>query len=553
MKNVFIKSEIPYLETSKDVKYPRLAYYAIKDLYETWLIESSNSINYLNNDCLDYCLGIIGLRRIGKTTLLKHLYNTIDNSCYIDCTKFSIQDDFDEVLEYIHSNNVKLCLIDELCKLKSDNKNGIDCFVSAVKSSYNDMYFIFTGSASGAVKRIINDIVDCNEYNLIPITYTERLWWNNDCPSYNQLYNLTTYDNFINYISMMNDTSKSVIYIQGIITDTLTSHFNRESSYYSEKYIPLMNCSKEELIDMIRYIELCQVLTFTIKNGLSINSPVKFYYKHEDIVRLKHCIEDIKMSLKLDNLYLLCELLENSGLLIKENDYTFDTDVNAIIDNLNLKSYLFILPQIIYSTYNYLFDLVNIDIKTDELYDSISKSFRPLWVENIISAQCSLLYHKSGKYRYNEESEIDVVYRLMDKDCNKKSGYYLMEIKDRPKNKIGKYVYATYQYSDEFKTETKEYLITCRDIGFDKLNIDSCCDNSYIMRNDIVLITLELEYLLNQCNYGIKCGESIINLYQKYSNNKSESDLSKPNKNKCDSNNSVNQDNSDYTDTNFFI
>lgn len=133
MKGVFIKKEISLLKLANDVKYPRFSYYTIKNHYLKWLDSLANRGTYFDNDYLNWSLGITGLRRTGKTTLLKQLYNELDNTCYIDCSMLSRSDDIEDILDYASSMGVILCLIDELCKLSSDCGVGIECFISAVK------------------------------------------------------------------------------------------------------------------------------------------------------------------------------------------------------------------------------------------------------------------------------------------------------------------------------------------------------------------------------------------------------------------------------------
>lgn len=545
MGNIFINNDIPELALPHDVKYPRLAYYAIKNHYEKWLNSLSSRKTYFDDGYINCSLGITGLRRIGKTTVLKQLYNSILNTCYIDCTEFTEEDNISDILEYIHSKGVKLCLVDELCRLKSDNGVGIECFISDVKSMYSDIYFIFTGSVSSAISGIISGILDCDKYNMIPITYAETLWWENGCKDYCEIYRDSTYDKYLDFITIKSDTNSRIHYISGIISDTLDSYNRRANSILNSDYLEFLeSVTEEDIYRMMTYVELCQVIDIIDNPKGQLNKPINISFETTLKPYIKRYIKDLLNSLGKKKVKLFCYLLKQSGLMVLNKHYNYNVLEDTIMETPNAESYLFVMPQMVYHTYDKI--ITELDLSTTETYEPIKDAYQSLWVENTISMMCNLLFSGCGKYRDNNDTEIDILYQTS------MFKYYLLEIKDRCNRHTRAFIDKACIHFNNCKSSIMEYIITCNNVFHSPIDYGYHFPNSHIMRNDIILITLELEYLLNQLNYELYCSNSIMELYYKHSNSGTEPGKHNQGKNNNEDNNEVKYEKNDSNYTSLF-
>ena len=101
-------------------------------------------------------IAILGTRSIGKTTLLKQLYDTApDVSEYLDLS-VSIRDSkFEEYFAACKASGKTRILLDEVCKI--DKEYEAD-FVKAVKDYVPHMTFIITGSTQAVVSALSSKI-----------------------------------------------------------------------------------------------------------------------------------------------------------------------------------------------------------------------------------------------------------------------------------------------------------------------------------------------------------------------------------------------------------
>lgn len=120
-------------------------------------------------------IAILGTRSIGKTTLLKQLYDTAPAvSEYIDLS-VSIRDSkFEEYFAACNASGKTRILLDEVCKI--DKEYEAD-FVKAVKDYVPFMSFVITGSTQAVVAHLSAEICRGIDVELVPIMYAESLAW----------------------------------------------------------------------------------------------------------------------------------------------------------------------------------------------------------------------------------------------------------------------------------------------------------------------------------------------------------------------------------------
>lgn len=129
-----------------------------------------------NNDAYeDSATAILGVRQIGKTVLLKQLYNVAPSiSEYRDCTGLPSDFDFDGYLRKLLDSGVKRLFLDEVCKIQRDMVADL---VSFIKNTSAFMSVTFTGSTKQAVEALSADVCRGISVELPPIMYIERLAW----------------------------------------------------------------------------------------------------------------------------------------------------------------------------------------------------------------------------------------------------------------------------------------------------------------------------------------------------------------------------------------
>lgn len=129
-----------------------------------------------NNDAYeDSATAILGVRQIGKTVLLKQLYNVApDISEYRDCTDLPSDFDFDGYLRKLLDSGIKRLFLDEVCKIQRDSLADLIRFI---KDACAFMSVTFTGSTKQAVEALSADACRGISVELPPIMYIERLAW----------------------------------------------------------------------------------------------------------------------------------------------------------------------------------------------------------------------------------------------------------------------------------------------------------------------------------------------------------------------------------------
>lgn len=182
-----------------------------------WYNEVSKKTVFRTN----FCYTFYGVRRIGKTILLKQLNEIISNSKYYDCSNY--QNDVNDLLEDIdndYESGIRVFLLDEICKYYD-----LSNLINTIKISGYNMTFIITGSTPKFVENIGYRICSGPIVYLSPITYCEWLSWENNI-NYNEAFMVSNFNIFLDYIK--NGTSSIILnsseYIRSVVEDTMTSY-----------------------------------------------------------------------------------------------------------------------------------------------------------------------------------------------------------------------------------------------------------------------------------------------------------------------------------------
>ena len=343
------------------------------------------------------CFAIVGPRKIGKTILLKQLYNlNVIDSVYLDCS-IEYPNDFNRYYNDLISLNKRFVFIDEVCKIKEGHRE----FVSATKNASGSLCIIISGSTSFVVEDICYDIGRGEVYTLPPFMYIELLSWKNNVDLCN-VKPFVTNDTFIHYIkNQFMSNSELVAYMRGVVHDTIDSY--RDHTDFEGPLALTDNDIDKSLI----YISVCQLVYRRGSDNNFINMPhipaaVRDCLVNKNVKPLKNHLGLSNKTIKLV-LRLLCSCgLAKRVRIIKEL-------YNSAID-----AYLFEYPW--YTSYCLNPKIQNAD------------DFIALWIEYYILIKAYYIYTDVAKYRNDDQAEIDVLYTI--------DGWLGIEVKNRPAQNI---------------------------------------------------------------------------------------------------------------------
>ena len=400
------------------------------------------------------CFSVSGARKVGKTILFLQLNEYFGvKSDYFDCTSL-ISDasfDFEDYYKKAIESGKTIILLDEVCKM---NDVYLADFVKYTKIFSSRLCILITGSVATVVKKRMSEIGRGSNYQLPPFLYIERLCWENgyDEVDVNAVKTLTSHDKFKEYLKSQMMTSAELLgYMQGVVEDSISSYTERTFLEDSDRIEDTI------LMNALKYIALCQFV-YKKKNGDYVGIPSieksvrEIALKDYQTARAKWGLtnKDIESVV---NLLIGCNLAKRvvyyRGNLIKVEEIRIaDKDV----------------PEIIFEYPWYC--SVCFDKAIQE-----SDAIMDQWVEYAILIRASYIYQYVNKYRANDDSEIDILY-MSDQ-------YYGIEVKNKP-------------YSNNNRTYIEKMKQTADEIGLADCIISSS-DSDY--RNDIIVLTMELEYI----------------------------------------------------------
>jgi len=509
---IYFKNECEKLYLDSDIKYERYSIKIIEKHYSDWVTDKTASHFNLTNKC-----ALTGIRRIGKTTILKQLYNKYSDACYLDCTDISESESIIDIFDEIRTKNVKLLLIDELCKLHSDDGKGINRFISIAKGISSDLFIIFTGSVKAVISNIASDISNCYEFDMQPLTYMEFLLLKgNDFELLQEVSSIALFDEYLS-INMFNDNNRYNL-IEGSISDTYESA--RASYAYSNN--PVLDIKDKATINkLFLYVELCQIVFRSIRyfddNGNPVfsdfNTPDSPYITDKNVFKsIVRYIESLRNSLKSIDINNFCKFLVDIGLAISVNHYS---EFTKLIKSYKVPYFIFLLPQAVFSKYEDL--IINNDYYTPALNLDINSivynGLKPLWVENLLAISVYRLYDSTGKFRNINGREVDILYSV-----NKLCG---IEVKTTGMKRIYKFINIVDEYFSKLTTsynneKFNEFIITNEDKTIYNPVIMNAFEKCAIVRNDLILLIMEMEYFNIKINSKKLNNLSVIELLKKY-------------------------------------
>ena len=159
-------------------------------------------IDFIEND-MDYHIALIGgIRRTGKTTLLKQLKQQYgDEAEYFDLSR--PENDLERIEDLFLDNPRKLLLLDEITYL-DDYEMISQMLYNSEETGTHRMYkVIMTGSSSAHVEKLSNSKLGCRArlFRLPLLTFVEYLYFSDKIPSYEN-YNSVTNADFADYLKL---------------------------------------------------------------------------------------------------------------------------------------------------------------------------------------------------------------------------------------------------------------------------------------------------------------------------------------------------------------
>jgi len=404
------------------------------------------------------CFAITGSRRVGKTILLKQLYNdNMSSSEFLDCSvRYPMN--FNEYYNTIIQAGKKYVFIDEVCKLTDNHCE----FVSATKAAASKLCIIITGSTSFVIEDMCEDIGRGEIYTLPPFMYIETLSWQKDA-TLNDVMQYVSNESFITYLkSQFMSNMELIDYMRGVVHDTIASYRNH-STLEGE-----ISLSTKELDKCLIYISVCQLLYRRSTDNQFIDMPnigpvVKECLRSKDIFSVTE-----RLGLKNNTIETVLDILCSCNLAKK---------IRVLKDthNTSIDAFLFEYPW--YVSYCLSPSIQDSEILLD------------LWVEYYILMKAYYVYSDIAKFRTGAQEEIDVLYRI--------NGWLGLEIKNRPDTNL------TRKYKAKLQELSNTYSIS--DIF---ISNKSC--------NAKIAASLELEYirLLNEgLTYSTFNIQDLLNKY----------------------------------------
>lgn len=482
-------------------------------LYDIMTIRLSKLDAYAarNNDAYeDSATAILGVRQIGKTVLLKQLYNVApDISEYRDCTGLPSDFNFDGYLRELLDSGVKRLFLDEVCKIQRDSLADLIRFI---KDACAFMSVTFTGSTKQAVEALSADVCRGISVELPPIMYIERLAWAQSkevCSLTGEdLLGMSSIDAFASYLNtgkIDEDTlrgSTILDYVYGLVQDTMKSYFAR---YSTDKATELSN---QDVNTILNYVSLVQHVIKTKKNeycdlpilSRSIKNSIKDkWVAMQDILDIT------------DKITAMCHILLDSGLARKVSIYTpaegagFSAKLESVplIDD-NIPSLIFEYPW--YASLSV----------TPEL--NKQETLWGIWLENDLLMRSVYCYPFADKYRRDETDEFGIAYLTGLFVGGKRGG---IESKWRPYSKVN------------IANDLARYARIAKGLGLDELAI-TCKDKNWVVpsalaeakkeeypevivcRADLLHLALELGYIDVQKRGDCYANKTVLELMKHF-------------------------------------
>lgn len=338
------------------------------------------------------CYCVIGAKKIGKTVLLKQLrQHNETNTVYIDASILKDKIDFKSLEE----RNIKNILVDDINKL---NEDLIGDFFLDTRYYGSKMCIILSGSIGASVEKICRHLYwGCEEYELPPIMYIERLCWEKGfCEvSAEAVKKLSSYDLYLSYLKMQNTVSdkQGLDYITDIVADTLESYLRCTALGDDQIDMPIM-----DIYEIIKYFSMCQYV-----HQVGNDEKANFDSIPELPKDIRESLESTYNKAKkrwelswIEKNYVLT-LLASSCLA---RPIWSQKGLNWLLDCNRVNAYVFEYPW-----------LSSLFLST-RVRDT--SSLIAMWIENSVLAHESYIYPYTDKYKDIGSHEIDKIIASME-------------------------------------------------------------------------------------------------------------------------------------------
>lgn len=427
------------------------------------------------------CVSLVGVRGVGKTTLLLQLYDEAPEiSEYVDISKLPKGFNFQEFFRAKYDAGVRRIYLDEICKINEDDKADL---ISNIKICASVMFFVCTGSTRGAVIEMNSLIGRGIYYNLTPITYAERLAWSagvelSDNPDFMSLSSMDKFNSYLNFggLNLEGNSEESYLrYVGSIVEDTLQSFLRR--------YDSLGTMPEEKFNLILRYISLCQHI-YKVGHNKFCDIPSLTHEVQNELGRVYQKIKG-REGVSSEDIKLVCSVLQDSGLgkrayFLSEysvvNEYTERQLMTLTQIDENVPSFIFEFPR--YASFALTPLLSNDNV------------LRGKWVEDLILLKMSYVYEFVDKYREQNSDELDMVYETVGAPRR----LHGIEIKNRKSYRVSQSDVERY-ISFARQLGLKSLCITCTDKHNTVADGSSSDFEVRFFRVDYVVLALELEYI----------------------------------------------------------
>ena len=275
---------------------------------------------FIDND-KDYQIALVaGIRRTGKTTILKQLQGYYPNSVYIDLS--SAKDGYAEIEEkfLFAENRANLLLLDEISYL-----NDYELISQSLYDISGNRYkIIMTGSSSAHVIKLSESKLGGGRsklFRLPVLTFIEYLYFTNRIESYTD-YQSVQSDYFSDYLQLkgLEDTDASNLavmfndyYFQSFYSENVTSNLNTRIIYSDVKLEPN---DLDNLLNLIAY-KLSEACKYEKIIRPNVGRQEQFYLVQQNIrLRLtKIDISDAIVTVSSDEVVKL--LTNDKGRILK--------------------------------------------------------------------------------------------------------------------------------------------------------------------------------------------------------------------------------------------
>jgi hypothetical protein len=170
--------------------------------------------DFIDDDTTDTIALVAGMRKVGKTTVLKQLLQHYGNAAvYIDLSK---KIDFEDVMDSFIDGDATVLLLDEISYLRDFEEEAQSLFNLTNADNQRQFKVIITGSSAAHLTKLAITKLGgrAKLSRLPPITFVEYLYFTDRITSYDDFSDISTTD-FANYLNLKGLRSFSIQFNNG--------------------------------------------------------------------------------------------------------------------------------------------------------------------------------------------------------------------------------------------------------------------------------------------------------------------------------------------------